>query len=157
MKKPKIIDFNKLVTVIVDGEDSYEDGRYSFGYELLTRTLAEAGITINRDAVRAEMDRRGKVRYARNRARMFDRKVMQYVITLEGDWSVHFPLIFKPGSPQTPWDVREEYVELDPENFEGPTRWTYMTTNRTSAAKLLGYIRAVHPDARNLRLTKEAR
>jgi hypothetical protein len=45
------------------------------------------------------------------------------------------------------------YMVLDPEKLEGQHRWTYEAESRPVAAKLLGYIRAAHPDAKDLKLS----
>ena len=143
-----IVDFNKLTNVILDGEDSYTDGRHSFNYELLTRTLADLGITVNKDAAWAEGLRRGQIRCARNRARM-TRHFPRYVFTVEGDWKTHINIIFSDRDVELPYYVRElEAQALDPSNCEGTHRWSYEAGSRAAAAKLLGYVRAAHPDAR---------
>lgn len=148
-----IIDINKLTTIILNGEDSYEDGRHSFDYELLTRTLADLGIKINKDAAWEEQGRRGKIRYARNNARL-TRSYPRYVFTVEGDWDAHINACLGENEIEFPFRAREHgHVVLDPEKIEGQHRWTYEADSRKEAAKLLGYIRAAHPDAHNLRLT----
>jgi hypothetical protein len=146
-----VINIHKLTTLILDGEDSYEDGRHSFDYELLTRTLRELGIEIDKDAAYEEGLRRGKIRAARFHARKTSPGTL-YTFTFEGDWDFHFELAMSRNN-ELPWSVREAHTHVYVELPCGPNRWTYEAHTRADAAKVLGYIRAVHPDAKDLRLS----
>jgi hypothetical protein len=138
-----IIDIKKLETVLVNGYQTFRDGRYSYEYETLVRTLAHFGIKIDDYAMDAEIQRRYAVRRARPKPIHQRHNEMEWVFTFTGDFDVHYAAL---------GDGDERRIDSFKITCEenGP-RWRYVTYCREYAIELWRYIKRYHPDFSDLK------
>jgi hypothetical protein len=146
----KILDYNKLLTVLVKGDRSYTDGRHSFQHELLLRTLADAGVPVDEYALSEESQRRYEIRSAKGRARRAPRgnayiPNKPYIFDVWCDSEKHFDAVFRDEeTPSLPNSVRELHTPWDYKTE--PKLYRFETYSRKAAAELLRYVRKMFPD-----------
>lgn len=145
-------DINKFITVLVNGDDSYSDGRYDFDHENLCRVLDSVGIKLNLDFVHAEAGRRSAIRNKRYKQKRSNTDLQKYVFTLVDNSDNYLDaLVANKGRTTLPINTYTDVKYHDEPSMDAT--YTYETYGRESAAKILTHIKKFHATRTSLKTT----
>jgi hypothetical protein len=148
-KNQKVVDVNKLTAILLKGEVSYVDGRYDYWYENLLKVLGEAGVDVNQHFLHEEARRRWEVRRSKVRCNKAPKR-RRFLVTLASDSVSHFHAVYRSDVVTLPEQALTHNPEWDYESE--PRNYGYTAPDGVTAARLLRYIKSVHPGYINLKV-----
>jgi hypothetical protein len=143
----RVIDPNKLLTVLVNGYDTYSDGRHSFQYENLIKVLKESGIEVDDRALYEENKRRYSIKNKRRKPYQKSNNLWKFTLTDNPD--THFDLIFS-GENEFPTWAKQEETEWE----ENQAKYTYWISGKAGAVELYKWIKKYHPTRKDFKIIK---